>query len=205
MRNLLLLSMFTTSLAHAGDGLLGTKQSTTAGGVPAEVGGIGAMPFIQMALALGVVLLLLKFVMPKLVTKLNKKIVTKDGSAIHIEESAAFAGGSLYIVRAKGKTLLLSASATGVTCLADLGEAPVQNQPTFQELVEKEQAGPLQPFAVVEAAIPELLDEPKPSKMGKAKRVLDVDDIGSNRRQAAHAIPEADAAAILERLNRLAG
>src|SRR3954466_16408318 len=97
-----------SALAVAGDGFLGTKASPVVGGMQADTGGVGFMPFMQMMIALAIVLVLLKFVMPKLVTKLNKKIVTKVGSEIHIEESAAFAGGSLYIVRAKSKTLLLS-------------------------------------------------------------------------------------------------
>src|SRR3954464_8369141 len=110
--------------------------------------------FLQMLVALGVDFLLLKLVMPKVVTKLNKKIVTKVGSAIQIEESAAFAGGSLYVVRAKSKTLLLSVATSGVTCLADLTPATAEpDMPTFKEIVDKEIEGPLQPFAVVEAPI----------------------------------------------------
>jgi flagellar biogenesis protein FliO len=107
-----------------------------------------------MIIALGVVLVLLKLVMPKLVSKLNKKIVTKVGSAIQIEESAAFAGGSLYIVKAKSKTLLLSVTAAGVTCLADLSAQNGEDaMPTFQEMVDNEIEGPMQPFAVVDAAL----------------------------------------------------
>ncbi|MFI5386451.1 MAG: hypothetical protein ACHQ50_10065 [Fimbriimonadales bacterium] len=89
------------SVAPAGDGFLGTKPTPIAGPIQTDSGGAGLMSFLQMMIALGIVLVLLKFVMPKLVTKLNKRIVTKAGSEIRIEESAAFAGGSLYIVTAK--------------------------------------------------------------------------------------------------------
>jgi flagellar biogenesis protein FliO len=148
------LTILATCTAFAGDGILGTKASPQIGPMQADTGGVGFMPFLQMIIALGIVLVLLKFVMPKLVTKLNKKIVTKVGSAIQIEESAAFAGGSLYIVKAKSKSLLLSVTTSGVTCLADLGSSnPEHDVPTFQEIIEKEIKGPLQPFAVVEAAI----------------------------------------------------
>ncbi len=211
MRSAALTLILLAGSAYAGDGILGTKASPTTGGVTPDSSGVGFMPFMQMILALGVVLLLLKFVMPKLVTKLNKKIVSKDGSSLQIEESAAFAGGSLYIVRAKGKTLLLSASNTGVSCLADLTGSAAPELPSFQEIVEKEQSGPLQPFAVVQAEIPEYAAKPTTAK---AKRVLDVDEIGSKlRKNEPAAVPDpaenapvnADALAVLERLSRLTG
>jgi flagellar biogenesis protein FliO len=123
------------------------------GPMQSDTGGVGIMSFVQMMVALGIVLLLLKFVLPKLATKLNKKIVTKVGSGIQIEESAAFAGGTLYIVNAKSKSLLLSVNSQGVSCLADL-TAPQAPQPTFQEIVDKEIEGPMQPFAVVDHALP---------------------------------------------------
>jgi flagellar biogenesis protein FliO len=75
--------------------------------------------------------------MPKLMGKMNKRLVTSAGSDIRIEESASFAGGSLYVVSARGKTLLLSVNAQGVQCLSDLSEArPEPLAPTFGELVE---------------------------------------------------------------------
>ncbi len=163
--------------ALAGGGFLGTKASPTMGPMQADAGGTG-LPFLQMMLALGIVLVLLKFILPKLVTKLNKKIVTKVGSAIQIEESANFAGGTLYIVKAKSKTLLLSVTSAGVTCLSDLSAAGAEpDVPTFQELVEMEIEGPMQPFAVVEAELD----------------------------QGAASSESHDAAAALERLKRLAG
>lgn len=165
------------TIAFAGDGFLGTKASPVAGPMSADTGGAGFMPFLQMMIALLIVLALLKFVMPKMVTKLNKKLVTGVGSAIRIEESAAFAGGTLYIVSAKSKTLLLSVTSTGVTCLSDLtdGIAKVE-PPTFQEIVDKELEGPLQPLAVVD---PKVIEDSE-----KARE---------------------DAQAALERLRRLAG
>ncbi|HVT14126.1 MAG TPA: flagellar biosynthetic protein FliO [Fimbriimonadaceae bacterium] len=166
-----------SALASAGDGFLGTKASPTMGPIQSDAGGAGFMSFLQMIIALGIVLALLKFVMPKLVTKLNKKIVTNVGGGIHIEESAAFAGGNLYIVRAKSKTLLLSVTAQGVNCLADLTTAPSAPEPeSFGDLVDKEMSRPLPPFAVVEAPI-----DPAPDSQAN------------------------EAAAALERLKRLAG
>ncbi|HWA82562.1 MAG TPA: hypothetical protein VG820_03950 [Fimbriimonadaceae bacterium] len=174
---LVIVAGLASALASAGEGFLGTKASPTMGPIQTDAGGAGFMSFLQMVIALGIVLVLLKFVMPKLVTKLNKKIVTNVGGGIHIEESAAFAGGNLYIVRAKSKTLLLSVTAQGVVCLADLTSEQAAPEPeTFRDIVDKELSGPLQPFAVVEA----------PMEVA----------------QDAHAN---DAAAALERLKRLAG
>ena len=75
------------------------------------------------------------------------------------EKSAAFAGGNLYVVRAKSKTLLLSVATTGVTCLADLTEVPVE--PThevlsFQEMVDE--APGVAPVAVVHYDEPDQRD-----------------------------------------------
>lgn len=130
----------------AGDGFLGTKPSSPGSAVAIDSAGVGAAPFIQMLLALGIVLVLLKLVLPKVIAKLNKKIVTPLGSAIQVEESASFAGGNLYIVRARSKTLLLSVTTAGVQCLADL---TVADPPTFSDLVE------LEMNAVVEDRQPE--------------------------------------------------
>jgi len=140
-----------SSVALAGDGFLGTKTSPAAGPMSADAGGVGFMSFLQMMVALAIVFVLLKFAMPKLAAKLNKRLVTKVDSAIRIEESAAFAGGSLYIVSAKSKTLLLSVSSHGVSCLADISESKAGPElPTFQEIVDREIDGPMPPFAVVE-------------------------------------------------------
>lgn len=178
MRSILVLfSGFLSAAALAGDGFLGTKASPAAGPMQADTGGVGIMSFLQMMIALGIVLVLLKFVMPKLVTKLNKKIVTKVGSEIQIQESAAFAGGSLYIVQAKTKSLLLSVTSTGVTCLADLTTSqPEPELPTFKEIVDQEIDRPLQPFAVIETEV-EQQNEDDPAQI----------------------------AAVLERLKRLSG
>lgn len=125
--------------AWAGEGFLGTKASPVAGPMSADTGGVGFMSFLQMIVALAIVVVLLKLVLPKVAGRLSKRIVTKTGSTIQIEESAAFAAGSLYIVRAKSKTLLLCASGQGVSCLADLTETvPTMEPKSFQEIIDAE-------------------------------------------------------------------
>jgi hypothetical protein len=137
-KRLLVIAASIPSLALAGDGFLGTKVSPSTGfdsGASTPVG-VGAVA--QLAIALGVVLLLVRYVLPKALTKVNKKLVTNISGGIQIEESASFAGGNLYVVRARGKTLLLSAASTGVTCLADLTETEkaAPDLPTFGEMLE---------------------------------------------------------------------
>jgi hypothetical protein len=128
--------------AFGDPGILGTKSGggyIGSGDAPA----VGPMPIIQMLIALGIVLALVKWLLPKALSKVGKKLVTPVGSGIAIEESAAFSGGSLYIVKARGKELLVCVSSSGVSCLADLGtqREPVA-EPTFQEMVETAKAAP---------------------------------------------------------------
>ncbi len=136
MRRLLALILASLPVAAFAGDLLGTKGDpiTTA---PAGGGGLGIAPMIQMLAALGIVLILLKVLLPRLLTKFSKKLVTSLDGGIKIEESAAFAGGNLYVVKARKKTLLLSVATTGVVCLADLSEPdPLADAQTFQEMVD---------------------------------------------------------------------
>jgi hypothetical protein len=128
-------------LALASEGFAGTKAGPAVQGASSG-GGIGVASMLQMLLALAIVACLLKFVLPRLAGRLKSRIVPGLGTELRVEETAAFAGGSLYIVQARRKTLLLSASASGVSCLADLTEDPQlpPEPPTFQELVETAQA-----------------------------------------------------------------
>lgn len=136
-------------------GFLGTKSSPVT--VSSNSGGIGVMPLIQMAIALAIVLGLLKFVLPKMVGKMNKKLVTSVTSGLHIEESANFAGGTLYIVRARSKTLLLSVSTQGVNCLADITEKAEEPEKTeFETIIDAAPGEKLPEHAVIEEALERL-------------------------------------------------
>lgn len=124
------------SLAFA-DGFGGTKTDPV-GMTSSPAGAVGAGSIFQTLFALILVGALVKFVLPKLASKFNKRLVTNVGSDIRVEESAVFAGGSLYVVSARGKSLLLSVAATGVTCLADLTDSTpaAPSVATFQEILE---------------------------------------------------------------------
>lgn len=116
------------------------------------------MPLMQMAIALAVVLGLLKFVLPKMMGKMSKKLVTSTTGGLHIEESANFAGGTLYIVRAKSKTLLLSVSTQGVNCISDLTQevAPEPEKTAFEQIIDQVPGDKLPDHAVVEEALARL-------------------------------------------------
>jgi len=125
----------------------GTKHDLVAGKPVPAAPGIGFMPFVQMMIALGIVFLIVKFILPKFAAKLNKRLVTGTGSSIKIEDSASFAGGNLLVVSVKGKSLLLSVGQNGVTFLTDVTESkPVTEKPLFMEILEKEEQAPTHCF-----------------------------------------------------------
>lgn len=132
-RRLLVLSLMMPALSAAQT--LGTKSDSAAlagGGSP-----VGIMPLVQMLIALGIVFTLLKFGLPKVANRLNKHLATPLNSSIRIEESANFAGGALYLVSVKSRTLLLSVGSHGVNCLAEVSEPkPIAEPATFEELVQ---------------------------------------------------------------------
>lgn len=130
-----LLSVMFATPVFAGAQTLGTKSDAAAlagGGSP-----VGIMPMVQMLIALGIVFGLLKFGLPKVASRLNKHLATPLNSSIRIEETANFAGGALYLVNVKQRTLLLSVGTHGVNCLADVTDpSPLPEPPTFRELVD---------------------------------------------------------------------
>jgi len=157
--------------------VFGTKADTAPS--PSQTPGLGFMPLLQMMLALGIVLVLIKYVLPKLLGGINKKLVTKSGSGIDIEETASFAGGQLYVVSVRGKTLLLGSSQAGVACLADLGPKKSKTeQPLFMEMLDKETEHPSHLYVDAQG-------EPSPAMKS--------------------ALSDEEVQAALERLNKLGG
>ena len=141
-------------------GFAGTKTGSAAS-APTSGSAPGGPAMLQMLVAVGIVVFLLKAVLPKIASKVNKKLVTGAASSLKIEESANFAGGSLYVVRARRKTLLLGVTGTAVSCLADLTEEEDAQPlpPTFNEiLVEAEVNGP--EFETVEESAAPVAERP---------------------------------------------
>lgn len=131
-------------LAAASGPVFGTKKDPIVAPVAGSPG-LGTGPFIQMMVALLIVLGLVKYVLPKVAGKVGKKLSTQGNGGIRIEEDATFAGGHLYVVTARSKTLLLSVAASGVTCLADLTEARMisdPEKPVFMDYLDQEEHQP---------------------------------------------------------------
>ena len=125
--------------AAQGQGFPGAKPDPAGASSFSQSGSGGMGALFNVLLALGIVYGLLRYAMPKVMARMNKRLVTGAGSAIKVEESASFAGGSLYVVSARGKTILLSVGAQGVRFLTDLSETPkTLEPPSFGDLVERE-------------------------------------------------------------------
>lgn len=113
---LLLASAFFSFASAAPVDPLGTRPSPSS----FDSSPVGIGPVVQLLLALALVGAGIKFVLPMLMKRFGGRISTQTNGSIRIEESAAFAGGKLYVIEARGRTLLLGATAQNVTCLADL-------------------------------------------------------------------------------------
>lgn len=121
--------------------LLGTKQDAISRPLSGVSASSGFFPLLQMLMAIAVVAFLLKVVVPKLVGKFNKRLSPVDGGGIAVREAATLATGTLYVVEVRGKALLISVSAQGVACLADLTPAAQPaSEPAFFDLLDQETA-----------------------------------------------------------------
>lgn len=99
---------------------------------------IGFMPILQLIVALGIVTFLLKWVLPKVAERLNKSFRQKAGQIVTVEETTPFQGGTLLVVKARGKTLLIGSTGTSVSTLADLTEIPTEVPSPFETQLDAE-------------------------------------------------------------------
>lgn len=160
------------AVSAAQSGMLGTKGESATQFTPTASSGGG---LLQMVVAVFVVMILMKLFLPKMMAKYGSKLSTGLNSAIKVEESASFAGGSIHLVTVRGRTLLLGSTPTTISTLADLGEAPKNDPgPTFMEMVE---AAPEREF-------------PTPPSMDQMRAAISVAE-------------ENEAAVALQRLNQL--
>jgi flagellar biogenesis protein FliO len=135
-----LATMASLSLAGEGDsskeltGILGTKASSTQAFTPTTSSGGG---LLQMVFAVLIVFVLMKWLLPKLISKYGTKISTGLNSSIKLEESASFPGGTLQVVTVRDRVLLLGVSGSNISTLADLGSITKNDPgPTFSEYLE---------------------------------------------------------------------
>lgn len=115
---------------------LGTKPGGSF--QPVQTPQLGIMPIVQLMVALGIVAVLLKWVLPKVAERLNKSFRLKSGQIVTIEETTPFQGGTLLVVKARGKQLLLGATGTSISTLADLTELPPETPSPFEVQLQSE-------------------------------------------------------------------
>lgn len=127
-------------LTFAQEGALGTKPDVvtktaeTATSQPI----VNGWEFLQMGLALAIVFALLKYGLPKIISKWGGRMKSSSNSSIKIEESASFGGGTLQVVTVRGKSVLLAVSQSGVQFLTEVGADPLEDgQPAFFELMDQ--------------------------------------------------------------------
>jgi flagellar biogenesis protein FliO len=116
---------------------LGTRTSPAS----YDASPVGFGPVVQMLFALALVGAGIKFALPALMKRFGGRISTQANGTIRIEESAAFPGGRLYVVEARGRTLLLGATGQNVSCLADL-----TTNDFAEALIEAEKPAPADPL-----------------------------------------------------------
>ncbi len=88
-------------------------------------GGIGFQSLFQLMLALAIVVILIRWLVPKYAAKFGKKANPVSNIA-DLEEVGVVTLGlaTAHLVRVRGRSLLLGSSPQGVTLIADLTEDP---------------------------------------------------------------------------------
>ncbi|MFN3682869.1 MAG: hypothetical protein ACK41F_02920 [Fimbriimonadaceae bacterium] len=148
---------------------LGTKaEPSAAPASPAPA--LGVMPVLQMAVALAIVILVVKYALPWGIRTFGKRMVTPVDSPIRVQETAACGASTLHVVTVRGRTLLVASGPQGANLIADLTEAPPQPK-TFLDLVEEAEPAKAQP--PVHAAIETEDAEPEPERLAEVLERLE--------------------------------
>jgi flagellar biogenesis protein FliO len=102
---------------------------------------------IQMVAALAIVVLLVRWIVPRILSRWQPKASGSDEGAIRILASATVGTGSVHVVEVEARRFLVGSSPNGFTLLSELGESDdVVQAPTdaflagdakFQEMLER--------------------------------------------------------------------
>lgn len=188
---------------------LATKQDVTQMAAEKSAPLIDGSALVQLVVALGVVFLLVKFALPKLVAKFTNRVSTDLGGSIKTCETATCGTSTLQVLEVRGRTLLVSVNPNGVNLIADLSTPTTPEQkeeeakPAFFELLDarkQESVDSLLSKAVVEE-LPEEKPQPKQDDFEESLRLLTEARARMNARQTE--TPEA--ATPRERLRKLTG
>jgi flagellar biogenesis protein FliO len=118
---------------------LGTKPNL----INESTGGtslLNGWDILQMLAALAVVIGLLAWLLPKFAKKMGGKFSASAESSMRVEETANVGASSLYVVKVRGRCLLLGSTQQSISCLADLTESDDKEnrEPAFFELLDNE-------------------------------------------------------------------
>ncbi|MCH7903879.1 MAG: flagellar biosynthetic protein FliO [Armatimonadetes bacterium] len=207
-------------LAFAQDGALETtKPDILTKAQPSPTPVFNGLEMAQMFLALGMVFFLLKWALPRIAAKMNKRLVAKSGANIKLEEAASFGAGSLQVVEVRSKVLLLGVMPTGISFLAELtDEATEADEQAFFEMVDEANERPTDDLRAVvvmpndrtaeDASKVEIVATPG-TTIGESDCRVDPYAIRSRRQQKISEISEHlsedEVHGVLERLARLTG
>lgn len=152
---------------------------------------VDASALIQLTVALGVVFVLVKFVLPKVVSKFSNRVSTELGGMIKTCETATCGASTLQVLEVRNRTLLVSVNPSGINLIADLTQPATEEQkaeeakPAFFELLDarkQESVDFLLSKAVVED-VPEDKPEPKKDDFEESLRLLTEARARMNARQ----------------------
>lgn len=133
---------FSTCLAQSG--FPGAKKDLV---LPASGGGsVGPAQLLQMLVAVVAVVIILKWLVPKTITKLQPKKSSSLGSTIEVQETTTMGTATLAVIKVRGKTLLIGTGPSGTQLLADLTKP---EPPAFFEMLDK--ASQVPTHAVIES------------------------------------------------------
>ncbi|MFW5697262.1 MAG: FliO/MopB family protein [Fimbriimonadaceae bacterium] len=118
---------------------LGTKPNL----INESTGGtslLNGWDILQMLAALAVVVGLLAWLLPKFAKKMGGKFSASADSSMRVEETANVGASSLFVVKVRGRCLLLGSTQQSITCLADLTESDEKEnrEPAFFEVLDNE-------------------------------------------------------------------
>jgi len=138
MKRLLSLIFTGLSLGVQAQVLKGLKADPVSAATKPADSGMSLMPLVQMTVALLIVFALIKWLLPKVVAKMQTKGGAGSGG-IQIEESAPIGSSTLYLVKVRGQEVLLTADSSGLRLLCELrpaGPEPKEAPAFFEKLDE---------------------------------------------------------------------
>ena len=134
MNRLLVLLGFLPFICNAdASGKLGTRSGGGFTPLDSSVG-LGIGPMIQMLIALGIVIFLLKWLLPKIADKWFAPNKSTRSGLIKVVESSPLGNAVLHLIEVDGNKLLVASHSQGVTLMTSISHpSPLQDDVALQE------------------------------------------------------------------------